>query len=261
MKKVVKSLEPEELKTYKQQYITQFRRWEQAREARVKVGSGKNAKKVKIKDVITSTLIADQKGLCAYCEMTIHENFSVEHFIPCHLSTKQKNYDLDWQNMLGNCSPPGGLLKEDLQNSQIPHEFPCCGKAKNEFIPDGQLLNPLELPTSRLFRFRSRDGEMMPDETACEQAGIAVVSAQFTIDILNLNADRLKRHRKTVIDEINQEIFERQDEIDSQVLLEKQIASERLSNSKNQWSKFFTTIRWILGEGAEKHLSSISYMG
>jgi hypothetical protein len=38
MKKVVKSLEPEELKTYKQQYITQFRRWEQAREARVKVG-------------------------------------------------------------------------------------------------------------------------------------------------------------------------------------------------------------------------------
>jgi len=94
MKKVVKSLEPEELKTYKQQYITQFRRWEQAREARVKVGSGKNAKKVKIKDVITSTLIADQKGLCAYCEMTIHENFSVEHFIPCHLSTKQKRWSI-----------------------------------------------------------------------------------------------------------------------------------------------------------------------
>jgi uncharacterized protein (TIGR02646 family) len=261
MKKVLKSLEPEELKKYKQRFITQFRTWEQAREAQVKVGRGKNAKTVKIKDVIPITLIADQKGICAYCEMTIHENFSVEHFIPCHLSTKQKNYDLDWQNMLGNCSPPGGLLKEDLQNSEIPHKFPCCGKAKDKFVPDGQLLNPLELPTSRLFRFRSRDGEIMPDETACEQAGIAVASVQFTIDILNLNVDRLKRHRKTVIDEINQEIYQRQDEIDNQVFLEKQIASERLSNGKDKWSKFFTTIRWALGEGAEKYLLDISYSG
>jgi uncharacterized protein (TIGR02646 family) len=249
MKKVFKSPEPEELKKYKQQYATQFRRWEKA-------------KKAKVKDVIQSALIADQKGICAYCEMTIHEkNFSVEHFTPCHLSTQQKNYDLDWQNMLGNCSPPGGLLKEDLQNSEIPHKFPCCGKAKDKFVPDGQLLNPLELPTSRLFRFRSRDGEIMPDENACEQSGIAVASVQFTIDILNLNVDRLKRHRKTVIDEINQEIFERQDEIDNQVLLEKQIASERLSNGKDQWSKFFTTIRWVLGEGAEDHLLDISYSG
>ena len=261
MKKVLKSPEPEELKIYKNNYITQFRKWEQSRKARVKIGSGKKAKRVDIKDVIPSTLIADQKGLCAYCEMTIHENFSVEHFIPCHLSTQQKNYDLDWQNMLGNCSPPGGLLKEDLQNSEIPHKFPCCGKAKDNFVPDGQLLNPLELPTSRLFRFRSRDGEIMPDENACEQAGIAVASVQFTIDILNLNVDRLKRHRKTVIDEINQEIYERQDEIDNQVLLEKQIASERLSNGKDKWSKFFTTIRWALGEGAEKYLLDISYSG
>ena len=101
----------------------------------------------------------------------------------------------------------------------------------------------------------------MPDEIACEQASVAVESIQFSIDILNLNADRLKRHRKTVIDEINQEIYERQDEIENQVLLERQIASERLSNGKEKWSKFFTTIRWVLGEGAEKYLLDISCLG
>jgi hypothetical protein len=44
-------------------------------------------------------------------------------------------------------------------------------------------------------------------------------------------------------------------------LLKKQIASERFGNGNKDWSAFFTTIRWILGEGAEKHLTTISYLG
>jgi uncharacterized protein (TIGR02646 family) len=249
MKNVLKSREPVELSKYKQRYTTQLRKW------------NKHAsKKVNLKALIYSTLVSDQKGICAYCEIPIYEKAcTVEHFIPCHLSNLQKNYDLDWQNMLGNCSLPGGITEDDLQN--LPHKSPCCGRAKYDFIPDDRLLNPLELPTSRLFRFRSGDGKIIPDEATCEQASIPAESVQFTIDTLQLNVDRLKRHRKAVIDEINQEISERQDEITDQTLLEEQIASERIGNGKEKWPKFFTTIRWVLGEGAEKHLADISYLG
>lgn len=249
MKNVLKSSEPDGLKTYKEQYKTQFRRWEQA----------KKSKKIA---ATRSSLVFDQKGLCAYCEMAIHEKaFSVEHFIPCEQSTRETNYDLNWQNMLVVCIPPGGVADNDLPNSRLPHNSPCCGKAKDNFIPDGRLLNPLKLPTSRLFRFRSEDGEIMPDEYACQRAGISVESAQFTIQKLGLNVERLKILRLSVITEIVENLNALDDGTIDPTLLEKQISTEYFGNGNDNYPRFFTTIRWILGEGAENHLLDISYSG
>jgi hypothetical protein len=134
------------------------------------------------------------------------KNRSVEHFIPCNQSTKENNHDLDWQNMLAICLPPGGVKDDDLQNSNLPHNSPCCGKKKDGEIPDSRLLNPLTLPTSRLFKFSSEDGEIRPDEIACLKAGILIENVQFTIDIPTLNVPRLKEQRLVIIDEINQEL-------------------------------------------------------
>ena len=81
MKNVRKSPEIEELKKYKNQYSSQFRRWKQLK------------KNKDTFDSIRDTLASDQKGLCAYCEMSLHEkNRSVEHFIPCNQSTKENNH-------------------------------------------------------------------------------------------------------------------------------------------------------------------------
>ncbi len=45
-------------------------------------------------DIQCCSGVADQKGLCAYCEMSIHENKgSVGHFIPRKQSIKENNYD------------------------------------------------------------------------------------------------------------------------------------------------------------------------
>lgn len=262
MKKVLKSPEPDELKIYNQRFINQFRTWEQAREARVSVGKGKKAKTVKIKDVIPSTLIADQKGICAYCETYIREKFcSVEHFIPCEQSSREQNHDLDWHNMLAVCMLPGAIEDENIDNSQLPHKYPCCGKAKANFVPDGRLLNPLELPASRLFRFKREDGEILPDENNCEIEGISIASVQFTIQTLGLNVERLKTLRLAVIKEIEKELAFYDDETSDPTLLEKQISAEYLDNGKDNYPRFFTTIRWILGEGAENHLLDISYSG
>lgn len=247
MKKVLKSPEIEELKNYRERFSSQFKRWNDLK---------KNKETL---NAIRKTLASDQKGLCAYCEMSLHENNrSVEHFIPCNQSTKENNHDLDWQNMLAICLPPGGMQDEDLENPQLLKDLPCCGQKKGGFMPDGRLLNPLNLPTLRLFKFSSKDGEIRPDEIACLKSGILIENVQFTIDTLELNVQRLKNLRLAVIDEINKELDDETIDIND---LEEKIAAEYFGHGTDNWPPFFTTLRWVLGAGAERHLMNISYSG
>ncbi|MEA5550983.1 retron system putative HNH endonuclease [Anabaena cylindrica UHCC 0172] len=247
MKNVCKSPEPEKIKEYRKQYSSQFRRWSDLKKNRETLNA------------IRDTLASDQKGLCAYCEMSLHEkNRSVEHFMPRNQSTKENNHDLDWQNMLGICLPPGGMKDDDLENLQLLNNSPCCGKKKDGDIPDNKLLNPLTLPTLRLFKFSSEDGEIRPDEIACLKVGIPVENVQFTIDILGLNVLRLKDQRLVIIDEINKELDDETIDIND---LEEKVAAEYLGDGTDNWPRFFTTYRWVLGAGAEKHLTNISYLG
>ena len=101
--------------------------------------------------------------------------------------------------MLAICRPPGGLTENDLQSSGMPHNFPCCGKSKDGFVPDGRLLNPLQLSNLCLFRFNNEDGEIKPDETVCKKVGIPIENAKFTIEKLGLNVQRLKDKRLVLI--------------------------------------------------------------
>ena len=247
MKKVLKSPEPEELKNYRERFSSQFKRWNDLK---------KNKETL---NAIRKTLASDQKGLCAYCEMSLHENNrSVEHFIPCRESAKENNHDLDWQNMLGICRPPGGVEDDHEQNSKLLKYSRCCGHKKDGFIPDGRLLNPLNLPTLCLFQFSSLTGEIKPDEIACLKSGIPIENVQFTIDTLELNVQRLKNLRLAVIDEIVKELDD--ETIDTNDLEEK-VAAEYFGNGTGNCPWFFTTIRWVLGAGAERHLMNISYSG
>jgi uncharacterized protein (TIGR02646 family) len=213
-------------------------------------------------DAIRTTLLSDQKGLCAYCEMALTtENRSVEHFIPCEISTKEKNHDLDWSNMLAVCLDPGGLEKTNSQPIKIEKSDFCCGKKKNNFVPDGRLLNPLELPVSRLFRFNSEDGRIEPDDMACQQIGIPLENLEFTIEMLNLNVTRLREKRLAVIETIIETLNELDDGIIDPIDLDRQVAEIYFGDGTKNWPRFFTTIRWVLKEGAEQHLKEISYSG
>lgn len=254
MKNVLKSPEPSDLQKYKKKNISQYKTW-------------KSFKRTSAYNSVRETLIRDQKGLCAYCEIDLHtSDRCIEHFIPRHQSTQENNYDLDWQNMLANCR--GGMENIDISDeenerriSRPPNRVACCSAAKDDFNPDGKLLNPLELPTLRLFRFSSLDGEIRPDENVCQKVGIPIEYVQFTIQKLGLNVLRLKNERVAIIAEITQELDQRDDGTINPILLKKQIASERFGDGKHDWPAFFTTIRWVLGKGAEDHLVDISYLG
>jgi uncharacterized protein (TIGR02646 family) len=250
MKNIYKSTEPPELKEYRNRFSSVFQRWTNLK---------KNQKTL---TAIHNTLAKDQKGLCAYCEIALHEeNRSVEHFIPCHKSTKENNHDLDWLNMFAICRPPGGLTENDLQSSQLPHNFPCCGLKKYDFVPDGRLLNPLNLQSVLLFTVSSLDGEIRPDEIACRLTGVSIEYAQFTIEKLGLNVQRLKNERLRKVKEIEEEREILDDGIISKIDLDKKIAQMFFRDGTKNWPPFFTTIRSILGEGAEQHLKEISYSG
>ncbi|MFM8295266.1 MAG: retron system putative HNH endonuclease, partial [Microcystaceae cyanobacterium] len=214
-------------------------------------------------DAIRNTLLSDQKGLCAYCEMALTtKNRSVEHFIPCETSTKENNYDLDWSNMLAVCLDPGGLEKPNFQPLiKIEKSDFCCGKKKDNMVPDARLLNPLELPVLRLFRFNSGDGSIEPDDLACQQVGIPLENLKFTIEMLNLNVTRLKEQRLAVIEEVTETLNALDDGIIEPIDLDRQVAEMYFGDGTENWPRFFTTIRWILQEGAEQHLANISYSG
>lgn len=248
MKRVVKSGEPKELKQYRDRYKHEFRRW-------------RDFKKSRDVEAIRAALWQDQSGICAYCEIQLHSSDrSVEHIIPCCHSTREKNHDLDWQNMLMVCK--GGLQNvsipgedDSLRNSRPPHKSSCCGAAKeNKILP----LSPLEFPASRLFRFRFSDGSILPDEDACNLAKIPVEAVRETINLLNLNVQRLKDCRLAIIEEVlrNLEFIIEAETIDDN-RAERKLAEEYLGDGSRDWPSFFTTIRWVLRDGAEQHLDHI----
>jgi len=51
------------------------------------------------------------------------------------------------------------------------------------------------------------------------------------------------------------------DEIIDPTVIEKQVALEYFDNGRENYPRFFTTIRWALSEGAEDHLVDIFYLG
>ncbi|HBT87984.1 retron system putative HNH endonuclease [Desulfobacter sp.] len=227
-----------------------------------------------------SQTISDQKGLCAFCEIDIHDNnplkCRVEHFHPKSDTNTPHNWGLDWQNMFAVCN--GGTRPEVEDNSF--HMPPIkanmsCDAYKDMMIQKGQLpvncegwiINPHHLPPfPSLFRVHKGTGELEPDPTGCAACPPLPSNhhqdiqklIQHTIDMLNLNCDRLQQARLKIIHHIEKnKKKQRQNGYSSQ---------QGLNNLahiyfRNSWPAFFTTIRFCLGQGAETHLNSITFQG
>lgn len=225
--------------------------------------------------------ITDQGGLCAYCEIDIRNNdpvlCRVEHFHPkADVSLPLFNWALAWQNMLGVCnggsnphaSTPGfhrAPLRQNLscdahkdQQIQVGALSPHC---------EGWILNPLELHASPcLFKINKFDGCIEPDSHTCQTVEPfpnnhhATVEdlVRHTIEMLNLNCDRLKDARLVVIRDIEKnKKKQREQGFD---------ATQGMTNLvryyfRQTWPRFFTTIRLCLGRAAEAHLQVSNYQG
>ncbi len=223
--------------------------------------------------VIRNQIIDDQGGLCAYCEVRIinlppHKQ-RIEHFhSKSDLTDPDTNWALDWKNIIGVCI---GGDDSDKKLHPLPENL-SCDSYKNYLITkkklpeacEGLFINPLKLAEYPcLFDFDKATGRLRPNMFECREVNIegnqldsTQALVQKTIDVLNLNCDRLIQQRRSVLHQYNKLVAEARKRNDKQCF--SKMAAQWF---QNQWPQFFTIRRILLGEHAEVYLEQIEYKG
>ncbi|MDO4178816.1 MAG: retron system putative HNH endonuclease [Phascolarctobacterium sp.] len=211
---------------------------------------------------VKQTILEDQHYLCAYCEISIKlaenedelDDFRVEHFYPKQATEEDgHNFHLDWRNLIGVChggsqpAVPDAAKRFSTYKGDHSCDVPKGGK---EITSD--LLNPMHIPAKeRLFRYVEFTGKMVVDEESCPK--YLQRRAENTIRELNLNAPRLMRMRKTVINGLREEIaMSTANGEPLEDVLNYLAQTSLLPDIDNRDLSFFSVIRWYLGDAAEK---------
>lgn len=218
---------------------------------------------------VKRSILEDQHGLCAYCEISIKfaenenevDDFRVEHFYPkAGTNELEHNYHLDWKNLLGVCH---GGSQPDVPNAQW--RFSSQKKDRSCDVPKGnkeitkRILNPLQIPADvRLFCYAEHTGRMLVDRETCPKQ--LQTKARNTIKELNLNAPRLMRMRKAVIERLNEEVEAYlRNGAELEETLEYLAKMFTAVDECGRYLPFFTVIRWYFGDAAEKILAAQDY--
>lgn len=140
------------------------------------------------KDTLRQSLVAEQRGLCCYCQSRIRPdatNMKIEHW---QCQARYPNRQLDYTNLLGAC-----LGGEGRPN----HEQHCDTRKGNEEL----CFNPADPvhPIERRLKFLG-NGEIASDDEAINTA---------LNDILNLNIGHLVSNRKAVLEAFKQRLGRR----------------------------------------------------
>lgn len=270
MKTVLKGAEPPELSAFRAALPAST--WQAMRDDAMHGGPNAYA-------ACRSTAINNQCGLCAYCEIDIRDNdpmkCRIEHFHPKSDITPAKNWALDWSNLLAVCnggSNPyvGGagyfLAPIDKNLSCDQHKDRMIQAGRLAASCEGWILDPLAMPAvPSLFSLAKHSGELTPHDLHCAQTAIAGNRhgsthelVQHTIDMLNLNCDRLAKSRLQIVRNIEAaKKRERQQGFN---------ATDGLTNLvrryfRTRWPGFFTTFLLCLEPAAGQHLHTQGYQG
>lgn len=211
-------------------------------------------------------ILSQQGGLCAYCEEKLPQNEPslqrVEHFHPKEDVSSTHNWAFDWNNMIVTCH--GGSREDDghtdsSQKKAKRNTELHCDASKEQYITpercEGYLLNPLTMPVECLFSLDRRTGELQPNDDACRT--VTVQDNHFdsvpelvrsTIEILNLNCNRLNEKRRKVIQEFERQRKSLRQNSTTTTSIRESIAMKWFGNNI---PSFYTTRRILLGKYAE----------
>ncbi|MBN6075396.1 TIGR02646 family protein [Aggregatibacter actinomycetemcomitans] len=262
MKKVNKSIIPSSLRLYIDKNNSSD--WKLLRENNREIYT-------EIKELI----FKDQGEICAYCE----QDFScleedddyitrmVEHFHPKRDIASDKNWALDWNNLLGCCT---GGSEADGTEFPRPNNL-SCDKYKEIALPnindvEGELINPINMPAFPcLFNINEFTGELFSNEENCKSFKFPINNkkdtkelVENTINILNLNCDRLLRKRKAHITNYQNLIKSARDMRDDSIF---EKLCDRFLKKSNTYHAFFTTYRILLSSHAETYLKNNNFSG
>lgn len=181
---------------------------------------------------LMDALAQNQHGLCAYCETEIKgRHRQIEHVIPQSDDEMGKAKALDIANMVACCI---GVTESKASK----RGGPSCGQAKGN-QNDENFIDPRLLPARPSLTKVLRDGSITVDEEACKSEGISAARVRKTIEILNLNAERLRLTRTKYWNDL----VERSKQYNDPDEMNKWIRDLLTPNKNGQLASFFTTSR------------------
>jgi uncharacterized protein (TIGR02646 family) len=205
---------------------------------------------------VFESLAMAQGYLCAYCEIEIERGLKgqVEHFIPEHLSTVDRNVALDFANMLAACE---GGVRRDIPNGRSEEPIKAtqhCGQLKDNEDLSSIILDPRDICASPCLWAFGTDGSITANATSCQLAGLDFARAQATIHKLGLDRKGLRRFRAEVLRGLDEglELLLAEDIDDFDAMTT--VAREQLVPNEGRLPAFWSTIRHWAGDAAEQVL-------
>ena len=205
-------------------------------------------------------LIDVQHGLCGYCEINLTElDRQIEHVIPRGGPQQGASKEVNVTNMIACCkggtssvfAPSEKSSDEDRYLEPVKNNM-SCGQAKSD-CNDTNFLDPRKLPALPSLTKVLVDGRVEVDEGACGLAGIPAARVTRTIDILNLNAERLRLAREARRNDLV-ELSGQVDDLGDPSKMDDWIRSVLTPDENGRLEPFFTTTRSYFGSFAERVL-------
>ena len=205
-------------------------------------------------------LIDVQHGLCGYCEINLTELYrQIEHVIPRGDPQHGASREVDITNMIACCKGGTSPVFASSERSRDEDRYlepvknnMSCGQAKGD-CNDAGFLDPRKLPALPSLTKVLVDGRIEVDEDACESENIPAARVTRTIEILNLNAERLRLAREKQWNNLEEEADQISDPDDSDIM-EAWIRSVLIPDDAGRLVSFFTTTRSYFGPLAERVL-------
>ncbi|MEZ4310601.1 MAG: retron system putative HNH endonuclease [Polyangiaceae bacterium] len=205
---------------------------------------------------LVEELARRQQGLCVYCEqrlvdeqgVLVRERYQVEHVVP---KTAAIGLVLDWTNLALAC---WGTVSSGTDKS--------CGAAKgNRRLPDG--CEPRAIPLLKPLLDVGTNGKLIVNHVNCGLAGVVPDQIETTIEILNLDSDRIRKPRQDAGDAIREKVAELMQalaaanvaEAQQQQAFEELIANRLCPNAAGSIASFWSAERSALGPPAEIWIS------
>lgn len=203
-------------------------------------------------------LVRNQHGICGYCEIRLDNDdlqvnsLHVEHVVPRSICAE---LEFEGTNLIASCS---GRSTEISRNSSSKDSLSCGHKKGNRVLPD--IADPRKIPCLPSLLIVSSDGMISGNSELIGELGLEMHEVSWAIELLGLNAGRLKVMRRNLWRELEQMVMSEVEEFGTK--------AERLERSKElalkflipefengELPQFFTTIRSFFKEVAEKVLS------
>ncbi len=147
-----------------------------------------------MKKELYKDLIAEQKGLCIYCEQSLSEDYDtkkvhIEHIRP---KSRYENLIFDYNNLAASCNG----YPCDMECPEKIEEF--CGHNKGSEYDEANFLNPVEIEDIEKYFEYDAEAKIYPTSEDRDKAN----KAEYMISILGLNNTYLLDARRRILDKI-----------------------------------------------------------